>query len=54
MVTKRGAAFVFGRRGNTDGAENGDDGVIGHDDLSTVGVLVLGGNAIAGGQLRER
>lgn len=54
MLTKRGAAFVFGRRGDTEGAKNGDDGVVGHDDLSTVGVLVLGCNAIPAGQLRER
>ena len=54
MLTKRGAAFVFGRRGDTERAKNGDDGVVGHDDLSTVGALVLGGNAIPAGQLCQR
>ena len=51
MLTKRGAAFIFGRRGDTEGRKNGDERVVGHDDLSTVGVLVLSGNAIAAGQL---
>jgi hypothetical protein len=49
MLTKRGAAFAFGRRGDTEGPKDGDEGVVFYDDLSTVGVLVASRNAIAAG-----
>jgi hypothetical protein len=54
MLLQRGAAVILGLRGDTEGRENGDEGLIRHDDLSAVGVLVLGGNAVAAGQLDER
>ncbi len=54
MVAQRRTAVLFGFRGDTQGCENGDERVVGHDNLPTVGVLVLRGNAIAPGQLGER
>jgi hypothetical protein len=53
MLAQRDAAFVFGRRGDTEGTKDGDKGLVFYDDLSTVRVLVLSGNAIAAGQLGE-
>lgn len=53
MLTKRDAAFVFRRRGDTEGTEDSDECVFSYNDPSTVGVLVVSGNAIAAGQLAE-
>jgi hypothetical protein len=53
MLTQCDAAFVFGRCGDIEGPKDSDEGVVPYDDLSTVGVLVVSSNAIAGGQLRQ-
>ena len=54
MGTQRRAAFLIGVRGDAERAEDGDEGVIGHDHQSTIGVLVLSGHAITPCQLDER